>query len=58
VQIWFASAFVNPIATASQALKSEMEKVVGKEVVIMPGKLVVDGNFQLRLKKWLIGMGF
>jgi large subunit ribosomal protein L49 len=40
------------------ALKSDMEKVCGKEVVIHPGKLVVDGNFHVRLKKWLAGLGF
>lgn len=43
---------------AFQVLKSEMEKVVGKEVSIKPGKLVVDGNYHMRLKKWLIGLGF
>lgn len=39
-------------------LKDEMEKVVGKEVFVRPGKLVVDGNFNMRLKKWLAGLGF
>ena len=40
------------------ALKEEMEKVCGKEVTIRPGKLVVDGNYHIRLKKWLAGLGF
>jgi large subunit ribosomal protein L49 len=39
-------------------LKIEMEKVVGKEVQIKPGKLVVDGNYHRRLKVWLTGLGF
>jgi len=39
-------------------LKDEMEKVVGKEVIVRPGKLVVDGNFSSRLKSWLVGLGF
>ena len=41
-----------------EALKNDLEKVCGKEVVIHPGKLVVDGNFHVRLKKWLAGLGF
>lgn len=40
------------------ALKAEMEKVCdGKEVTVRPGKLVVDGNYVLRVKKWLTGLG-
>lgn len=39
-------------------LKSEMEKVVGRPVTMRPGKLVVDGNYHLRLKTWLAGLGF
>jgi hypothetical protein len=39
-------------------LKSEMEKVVGQEVIVRPGKLVVDGNYVRRLKLWLAGLGF
>lgn len=39
-------------------LKSEMEKVVGKPVRIMPGKLVVDGNYSRALKIWLTAIGF
>lgn len=39
-------------------LKEEMEKVVGKEVEVRPGKLIVVGNFDRRLKTWLTGLGF
>ena len=39
-------------------LRDEMEKVVGKSVLIRPGKLVVDGNYHARLKMWLAGLGF
>lgn len=39
-------------------LRVEMEKVCGKPVSIRPGKLVVDGNFVMRLKVWLSGLGF
>ena len=39
-------------------LKSEVEKVVGKEVMIRPGKLVIEGNYHRRLKVWLTGLGF
>ena len=42
-----------------ELLKSEMEKVVdGNKVSVRPGKLVVDGNYHARLKKWLTGLGF
>ena len=41
-----------------ELLKSEMEKIVGKEVQVKPGKLVVDGNYQRRIKLWLAGLGF
>jgi len=41
-----------------KVLKDEMEKVVGKEVIVKPGKLVVVGNYHSRLKKWLAGLGF
>jgi len=40
------------------ALKEEVEKVVGKEVSLRPGKIVVDGNYHRRLKMWLTGLGF
>lgn len=40
------------------ALKEEMEKVCETEVMVRPGKLVVAGNYSLRMKKWLIGIGF
>ena len=40
-------------------LKKEMQKVCdGREVNIRPGKLVVDGNYHIRLKRWLSGLGF
>ena len=39
-------------------LKEEMEKVIGQEVIVRPGKLVTEGNSVLRLKKWLVGLGF
>lgn len=39
-------------------LKSEMEKVCQREVEIHPGTLKVKGNYHLRLKKWLAGLGF
>jgi len=39
-------------------LRVEMEKVTGKPVLVRPGKLVVDGNYHARLKKWLTGIGF
>ena len=40
-------------------LQSEMSKVCdGREVIIRPGKLVVDGNYHARLKIWLSGLGF
>jgi hypothetical protein len=36
-----------------------MEKVCGGQpVTVRPGKLVVDGNYHIRLKKWLAGLGF
>ena len=41
------------------ALKTDMEKVCGGQpVTVRPGKLVVDGNYHIRLKKWLAGLGF
>jgi len=39
-------------------LKEDMEKVVGREVDVRPGKLVVTGNYNRRLKRWLMGLGF
>jgi hypothetical protein len=39
-------------------LLSDMEKVVGKPVLLKPGKLVVEGNYHRRLKTWLTGLGF
>lgn len=41
-----------------EILKSEMEKVCETEVEVRPGKLVVAGNFDRRLKTWLTGLGF
>ena len=42
----------------NQALKGDLEKIVGEEVTVRPGKLVVNGNCVLRVKKWLLGLGF
>ena len=39
-------------------LAAEMEKVVGKPVLIRPGRLEVEGNFHRRLKVWLTALGF
>jgi hypothetical protein len=40
-------------------LKEEMEKIVdGNTVRVHPGRLEVDGNYEKRLKKWLLGLGF
>ena len=40
------------------ALKDEMEKVCEAPVLVRPGKLMVEGNYVMRLKKWLTGLGF
>jgi large subunit ribosomal protein L49 len=40
------------------SLRDEMQKVCGTEVIVRPGKLIVNGNYSMRLKKWLIGLGF
>lgn len=39
-------------------LKAELEKVVGKEVSVRPGKLVIDGNYHKRVKLYLTALGF
>ena len=39
-------------------LKNDIEKVVGKEVTLRPGKILIEGNFKRRLQKWLVGLGF
>lgn len=39
-------------------LKEELEKVVGKEVILRPGKIVIEGNYHRRLKVWLTRLGF
>ena len=39
-------------------LREEMEKVVESHVEVRPGRLHVDGNYHMRLKKWLVGLGF
>lgn len=39
-------------------LKEEVEKVVGKPVEVRPGKIVIEGNYNRRLKLWLLGLGF
>lgn len=42
-----------------ETLKEELEKVVeNAEVVVRPGKLLVRGNYVLRVKRWLLGLGF
>ena len=42
-----------------ESLKAELEKVVYPEPVdVRAGKLVVRGNYVLRVKKWLLGLGF
>ena len=42
-----------------ETLKGELDKVVeNAQVEIRPGKLVVRGNYNLRVKKWLLGLGF
>ena len=41
------------------ALVEDIQKVCdGKIVNVRPGKVVVDGNYHMRLKKYLAGMGF
>jgi len=41
------------------SLKADMEKVCdNREVIIRPGKLVVEGNYHARLKLWLSALGF
>ena len=40
------------------ALKDDLERVVGREVLVKPGKLEVVGNYHMRIKKWLVGLGF
>ena len=40
------------------AFKEDLEKVVGKEVTIRPGKVVIDGNYHMRVKLWLLALGF
>jgi hypothetical protein len=39
-------------------LQNEVEKVVGKSVVLRAGKIIIDGNYKRRLQKWLVGLGF
>ena len=40
-------------------LQSEMSKVVdNRRVQVKPGKLIVDGNYVRRVKRWLAGLGF
>ena len=41
------------------ALVEDIQKVCdGRIVNVRPGKVVVDGNYHMRLKKYLAGMGF
>ena len=49
---------IRKIRGDAEALKKDMELVCGKPVTIKPGKLQVDGNYSLRLKRWLTGLGF
>jgi hypothetical protein len=39
-------------------LQSEVEKVVGKEVALRPGKIVIEGRYKRRIQMWLTGLGF
>lgn len=41
-----------------EALKDEIEKVCGTAVIVKPGKLLISGNYHLRLKKYFTGLGF
>jgi hypothetical protein len=41
-----------------EELRQDMARVCGKEVRVAPGQLIVDGNYVLRLKYWLTGLGF
>ena len=41
-----------------EILRDEVEKVVGKPVQVRPGKIVIEGNYNRRLKLWLMGLGF
>ncbi len=49
---------VQKISGNVDELRADMEKVVGKPVEIKSGKLIVHGNFHLRLKKYLLALGF
>ena len=49
---------VRKISGNAEELKSEIEKVVGRKAEIRPGKIIIDGNYCMRLKKYLIGLGF
>lgn len=41
------------------SLKADLEVVCGGEpAIVRPGKLVVNGNYSLRVKRWLLGLGF
>eukprot|EP01039_Chlorochromonas_danica_P012502 gene12502-14315_t len=49
---------VKKISGDAQELKADMEKVVGQPVEVKPGKLIVQGNFHMRLKRYLLALGF
>jgi translation initiation factor 1 (eIF-1/SUI1) len=49
---------VSKISGDIEALRADMEKVVGNEVQIKSGKLIVQGHFRMRLKKYLLALGF
>jgi hypothetical protein len=42
------------------ALYKEIKKLVGgeKDVLIKPGKIIIDGNYHRRVKLYLLAMGF
>lgn len=49
---------VSKISGDIEALRADMEKVVGNEVQIKSGKLIVQGHYRMRLKKYLLALGF
>ena len=53
------TTIVRRISGDIKVLQEEMKKVCdNNEVIARPGKLVVEGNYHLRLKKWLSNLGF
>jgi hypothetical protein len=41
-----------------ETMKRELEIVVGHDVEMKPGKLIVTGNYSFRVKIWLAKLGF